>query len=111
MFNLEVGDFSQNQIGKIPMSVGLLNKLKRFNLSSNKLQVIPNAIGQLVNLEDINLSKNVIHMIDENSLKLLDKLTILDLTQNQLTYFSEVPESVRLDTLILVFQFIYFLGL
>ena len=62
--------------------------------------------GALQNLSDLNLSKNKIKEVDSDCLTELKGLVLLDLHQNQLTSFTSVPLSAKLDTLNLAFNFI-----
>lgn len=57
-------------------------------------------------LTDINLSKNEILKIEKHSLENLSNLVMLDLHQNKLKYFDAVPKSLKLDSIILGFNFI-----
>jgi len=98
---LEILNISQNKISAIPQGFGNALKLKRLDLSNNFLDNIPNFFGNLHNLEELILFKNKIREIQNNSLTRLSNLKYLDLHNNNLDFFSEIPRSEKLDTLIL----------
>lgn len=54
----------------------------------------------------MNLSKNKIERIDQDALAPLVNLVIADLHQNAMKVFESVPESKKLDTLNVAFNFI-----
>ncbi len=99
---LEVLDLSANSIGVLPPSFGNLVALKRLNLSANQLRDVPDSIGSLGRLEDLNMASNKIASIHPMSLSRLTSLVVLNLTRNELKTFSAVPQSPKLDSLLLV---------
>lgn len=98
---LELLNVSQNKISIIPQGIGNILKLKRLDLSNNFLEIILSQIGSLYNLEELILSKNKIKQIQPGSLARLSNLKYLDLHNNNLDSFSEIPNSIKLDCLIL----------
>ncbi|KAL0383587.1 UNVERIFIED_CONTAM: putative inactive leucine-rich repeat receptor-like protein kinase [Sesamum calycinum] len=92
---LQVLDFSRNHVeGKIPESIGSLRQLRVLNLGSNLLSggvpvvfcEFPADIGELGNLEQLLLQSSGFYgEIPADFFKGLNSLTILDLSQNNLT--------------------------
>ena len=56
MFNdAIVSNISQNNIEKLPMEIGLINKLESLSLEKNEFTEIPSTLCYLNNLKQINL--------------------------------------------------------
>ncbi|KAF1334365.1 Phosphatidylinositol-3-phosphate5-kinase, partial [Globisporangium splendens] len=108
LVNLRQLDLQSNRLQKVPMEMGALVKLEELNLSWNEITELPEEIGCLVSLRTVNLSHNRIsHLPDAivlwqsletlscshnwlatpltPSLRELQALRYIDLSQNQLT--------------------------
>jgi Leucine-rich repeat (LRR) protein len=68
------------------------------------LQTIGSTFGNLRTLSDLSLAKNRIAYIEDNCLSWLSNLVMLDLHENKLQAFEAVPNSAKLDTLVLSFN-------
>ena len=68
------------------------------------LQVIGSNFGNLRTLSDLSLAKNRIVSIEDDCLSWLSNLVMLDLHENKLQSFNAVPNSAKLDTLVLSFN-------
>jgi Leucine-rich repeat (LRR) protein len=82
----------------------VLQKVRKINLDDNQLKSIPESISKLVNLVDISMAKNKIASVEGDAFGPLVNLTILDLHQNQLTDLSSIPNSPKLDQILLAFN-------
>ncbi|MDF5712105.1 MAG: leucine-rich repeat domain-containing protein, partial [Nostoc sp. S4] len=80
----------ENQITKIPESIGQLSNLTELVLHKNQISEIPESIGQLSNLSKLYLYENQISEISE-WIGQLSNLTLLSLYENQI---SEISESI-----------------
>jgi Leucine-rich repeat (LRR) protein len=89
--NLEELNISYNQLKSFP-EFGNLIKLKRINLENNQLVKIPKSIGKLVNLEELFLNNNKVIEISSDSFRNLNNLELITLTNNQL---KKIPESLK----------------
>ena len=94
---------SSNSIQAIPNSMGSLKKLKKLNLKENKIKAVNNSIAKLTLLGDIDLSSNAIEAIEKGAFSQMCSLVILNLCQNKMVEFSEIPTSQKLDSLLLVY--------
>lgn len=95
--NLTTLVLHSNEINKLPNSIEKLIKLKILHCSQNKLTSLPNAVGNLPQLNSMNLGSNLLQSIPSQAANL--KLTILDLSNNQLQEFPDVcyPELTHLS--------------
>lgn len=86
LVELQVLDLSSSSIfGSIPVSLGLLSRLKSLHLSGNSITgVIPAALGELNSLSVLDLSRNLITGSIPNAISALGNLTSLDLSSNLL---------------------------
>jgi Leucine-rich repeat (LRR) protein len=101
--NLEIIDMSTNLISAIPNSLGSLKKIKKLNLKENKIAKVNKSISNLTMLADVDISSNVIESIEKGAFSAMCSLVILNLCQNKLVEFSEIPTSQKLDSLLLVY--------
>lgn len=83
-------NLSNNEIVKIPESIGRLSKIRELNLSFNNITEIPESIGLLTNLRKLDLSGNQIVDLPKGISK-LDKLTHLNLNGNPI---GDVPPEI-----------------
>jgi leucine-rich repeat protein SHOC2 len=83
-------DLRQNQLRRLPASIGDLTTLIELDLKANELVSLPQSIGNLVNLNRIALHCNQLTTLPESIGNLCD-LTYLNLEENQLT---SLPESI-----------------
>lgn len=88
----------------MPSSFGQLLKVRKINLDENQITSVPASISKLVNLVDISMAKNKIASVEEDAFAPLVNLTILDLHQNQLKEFNSIPNSSKLDQILLAFN-------
>ncbi len=113
ILNLTELHLKDNQLSKLPESIGNLTNLTTLNLGSNQLSKLPESIGNLTHLTTLDLSGNpstdlwfgpIDNRLTElpESIGNLTHLTRLDLRDNQL---SKLPESIgnlaHLTTLVL----------
>jgi leucine-rich repeat protein SHOC2 len=104
LFDLEILNLNGNKINILQDKLLTLKKLKRLDLSDNLIERIPNAISNLSMLEELVLFKNKIKQIDDLCFEGLIYLKFLDLHYNQIQFFSSIPKSVKLDSIILGFN-------
>jgi len=84
---------SNNLTGKIPLSIGNLNKLNSLLLNNNQLSgAIPPSIGNLVGLVTLNLSANQLSGLLPTEVGNLSNVTSLVLNNNQLS--GSLPSSL-----------------
>jgi Leucine-rich repeat (LRR) protein len=102
--NLEVLDLRDNKIEGLSAQFGNLRKLIKLNLDQNNLLQVPSTLGNLRSLQDLSLAKNRISEIEGDCLSWLSNLVMLDLHENKLIEFKGVPNSPKLDTLVLSFN-------
>jgi hypothetical protein len=99
--NLETFYLSENNITILPPEIGQLTKLNYLYLNDNKLTSFPESVGQLTNLEMLNVANNKLTKLPESfgKLKKLKKLTI------DLYKLTSLPESFRnlSDSLVIIF--------
>lgn len=104
MDNLENLDLKSNKILELPACLGGLAKIRKIVLDDNQVQVIPGFFGSFSNLSELSMAKNRISQIQDDALANLANLVMLDLHQNQLTTFSSVPNSQKLDQILLSYN-------
>ncbi|GAA0785895.1 hypothetical protein GCM10008909_15320 [Hathewaya limosa] len=83
--NLEYLSLAETGISKIPKSIFKLDNIKTLNLNKNQLRVIPKELSNLKNLTWLDLGTNYIEEIPEEVYKSLNKLTMFEIKDNQLT--------------------------
>ena len=83
--------FTQFSLVNFPGSIENLNKLKILDVSNNKLTEFNYDFSKMENLSSINLSGNEITSF---VVKAPPSLHILDLSQNKLSQFPELPSSI-----------------
>ncbi|KAG5330503.1 LRC47 protein, partial [Acromyrmex heyeri] len=86
--NLTTLVLHSNEIVALPCGIAKLAKLKVLDCSRNKLTSLPRELGDHPHLSTINLASNCLR--DVPSLTLCTKLSILDLSNNQLKAFPDV---------------------
>uniref|UniRef100_K3WZE1 Uncharacterized protein n=1 Tax=Globisporangium ultimum (strain ATCC 200006 / CBS 805.95 / DAOM BR144) TaxID=431595 RepID=K3WZE1_GLOUD len=133
LVNLRRLDLQSNRLQNVPMEMGALAQLEELNLSWNEITALPEEIGCLASLRTVNLSHNRIsHLPDAivlwqsletlscnhnwlttpltPSLRELQTLRYIDLSQNQLTQLEPcIYELVNLEVLNLASNHITFL--
>uniref|UniRef100_A0A8B9KAD7 Leucine-rich repeat-containing protein 40 n=1 Tax=Astyanax mexicanus TaxID=7994 RepID=A0A8B9KAD7_ASTMX len=86
-------NFSKNQLTEVPPRNNLLTslpmeleslKLRSIILSFNRFKAFPDVLYRILSLETILMSNNQVGAIDPLRLKLLDKLSTLDLQNNDI---------------------------
>ena len=87
---LKVLSLDNNQLTKLPKSIGNLSELQELHLYRNKLTALPESIGNLGNLKELWLDNNKLTMLPK-SIGNLSRLNVLNLSNNKLT---ELPESI-----------------
>ena len=102
--NLEILNISDNSISSLPIFMNL-TKLKRLDFSTNKLtQIKAEQLRGLEQLEYLILIKNEISFVERGAFAGLKSLILLDLRENNLQEFEEIPDSSKLDTLLLAYN-------
>ncbi|XP_011164226.2 leucine-rich repeat-containing protein 47 [Solenopsis invicta] len=86
--NLATLVLHSNEIATLPCAIAKLAKLKVLDCSRNKLTSLPQELSNHPQLSTINLSSNLLQ--DVPSLSSCVKLSILDLSSNQLVAFPDV---------------------
>ncbi|CAN8272612.1 unnamed protein product [Cochlearia groenlandica] len=88
--NVEIINFSGQEIKFLPEAFWRIVGLVSLNLSSNELKFVPDAISKLKKLEELNVSSNNIESLPD-SIGMLVNLKILNVNSNNLT---SLPESI-----------------
>jgi len=78
-----------NQLTEVPFSIGCLQKLRFLDVSSNRLTTVPDAVNQCVELTSLNLRGNQLATLPSLGQGKLGKLSVLDVSNNQLSEFPE----------------------
>ncbi|XP_043556040.1 leucine-rich repeat-containing protein 40 [Chiloscyllium plagiosum] len=95
-------DLRNNLLTSLPMEIKQLQHLQIVILSFNRFKEFPNALYQIPALETILISNNQMGSIDAFQLMQLDKLTTLDMQNNDLMQVPpELGSCVNLRTLLL----------
>ncbi|XP_043786589.1 leucine-rich repeat-containing protein 40-like [Apis laboriosa] len=94
---LQILDLSKNYLESLPSNIGLLKYLQELNISFNRYKEIPESIYDVNSLEILIANDNLITNIDILSLQKLQKLTILNLANNNIGYIP--PELGNLKNL------------
>ncbi|XP_078050920.1 leucine-rich repeat-containing protein 40 [Augochlora pura] len=79
-------DLSKNLLESLPSNLGLLKYLREINISFNRYKEIPQSVYDVEPLEIFIANNNGIADIDVSSLRKLQKLTVLDLANNNIGY-------------------------
>ena len=104
---LVVLDLKKNKLKALPNSFSKLSGLCNLNLDDNQFSVIPASFKNLVNLNELSVASNKLQLVEDDAFATMTKLTVLDLHQNQMKgVFNSVPESQKLDQLLLSFNHI-----
>lgn len=82
--NLQLADFSNNQIRELPVEVHQLKKLQSLDLSNNQLLYLPKTITGMTRLEELNLENNQLGSMPPYLYR-LRKLKVLNLTGNPIS--------------------------
>ncbi|XP_062854143.1 leucine-rich repeat-containing protein 40 [Trichomycterus rosablanca] len=77
-------DLRNNLLTSLPMELEALTKLRGVILSFNRCKSFPDVLYRIPTLETILISNNQVGSIDPAQLKLLDKLSTLDLQNNDI---------------------------
>lgn len=92
-------DLSSLGLTKLPSCLGMLVKLKRFDVHSNKLKKLPSTLGDITELQELRVHDNLLEKLP-SSLKKLTQLTLLNATSNQISKLpKEIGELTSLQTL------------
>lgn len=94
---LQILDLSKNYLESLPSNIGLLKYLQELNISFNRYKEIPESVYDVSSLEILIANDNLITNIDILSLQKLQKLTILNLANNNIGYIP--PELGNLKNL------------
>ena len=76
----------------------------KLNLNENQLIEVPNCFQNLRCLTDLSISKNRLQRINDDAFRTLTGLVNLDMTNNQLTELTSLPESKAMDSLLLAYN-------
>ncbi|KPP73196.1 hypothetical protein Z043_107735 [Scleropages formosus] len=82
--NLAHIDFRNNLLVSLPEELEALSKLRSIILSFNRFKVFPNVLYQIRSLETILISNNQVGSVDPIKLKGLERLSTLDLQNNDI---------------------------
>jgi leucine-rich repeat protein SHOC2 len=94
-------DLYQNQISKLPDSIGNLTDLVSLRLTDNRLTTLPDSIGNLTKLRELRVYRNQLRNLPD-SIANLQNLTWLSLSLNRLTVFpGSIAELTNLTGLLL----------
>uniref|UniRef100_A0A4W4G6V2 Leucine rich repeat containing 40 n=1 Tax=Electrophorus electricus TaxID=8005 RepID=A0A4W4G6V2_ELEEL len=77
-------DLRNNLLTSLPMEIEVLSKLRSIILSFNRFKSFPEVLYSIFSLETILISNNQIGGINPVRLKMLDKLSTLDLQNNDI---------------------------
>ncbi|KAI4894986.1 hypothetical protein NFI96_010794 [Prochilodus magdalenae] len=77
-------DLRNNLLTSLPMELEALKKLRGIILSFNRFKAFPDVLYHILTLETILISNNQVGAIDPVRLKVLDKLSTLDLQNNDI---------------------------
>ncbi|KAF4079311.1 hypothetical protein AMELA_G00191740 [Ameiurus melas] len=77
-------DLRNNLLTSLPVELEALTKLRSIILSFNKFKSFPDVLYRILTLETILISNNQVGAIDPVRLKLLDRLSTLDLQNNDI---------------------------
>ncbi|XP_008844311.1 leucine-rich repeat-containing protein 40 isoform X2 [Nannospalax galili] len=95
-------DIRNNLLSSLPEEVASLAKLQTINLSFNRFKVLPEVLYQIPSLETILISNNQVGSVDPQKMQLMEKLSTLDLQNNDLLHIPpELGNCVHLRTLLL----------
>jgi leucine-rich repeat protein SHOC2 len=81
-------DLYQQNLDRIPDSIGNLTNLVSLRLVDNRLTILPDSIGNLTNLRELRLYQNQLKTLPD-SITNLQQLTWLSLSLNRLTVFPQ----------------------
>ena len=94
--HLEILDMSGSRLqGDIPTEIGTLTKLTKIDLSNNDLTKIPKSIGNLTSLKELHIASNKLVQKLPSELGTLSSLEKLYLQDNKL--FGEIPPELGDD--------------
>ncbi|XP_069794539.1 leucine-rich repeat-containing protein 40 isoform X2 [Narcine bancroftii] len=95
-------DLRNNLLNLLPMEMKSLQQLQTVILSFNRFKEFPDVLYHIPSLETILISNNQIGTIDSDQLMQLDKLSTLDLQNNDLMHVPpELGRCINLRTLLL----------
>eukprot|EP00249_Psilotum_nudum_P013002 c24096_g2_i2 orf=674-1474(-) len=90
LVNLQRLMLSENQLQRLPSTLGRLQSLKVLTLDENRLTTLPDELGLLVRLERLSISRNSVSSLP-SIIGSLRNLTLLNVSHNRLRY---LPESL-----------------
>ncbi|KGM94681.1 hypothetical protein Z968_11245 [Clostridium novyi A str. 4552] len=88
---LRMLDFSFNNIKSIPTSIKNAPNLSEIRAQYNRIEVLPKELGKLINLKKLILSRNTINEIPLDIFKSLNKLSVLEMNDNNI---SNIPDNI-----------------
>jgi len=88
--NLKTLDVSNNDLERLPDTIGNLANLKRLNVYNNQLRSLPESIGTLANLQELDVSHNHLGSLPE-TIGTLANLQELYVSHNHL---GSLPETI-----------------
>ena len=97
---LQMFDFSYNDIGEIPKEIKYLTQLQTIICSFNQIRIIPKEIEYLTQLKTINFEHNQIQNIPKE-IKHLTQLTVFFCSNNQI---NEIPNEISNLTKLQIFE-------
>ncbi|CAD5120466.1 DgyrCDS9033 [Dimorphilus gyrociliatus] len=85
----------KNLLSELPDEVSNLNNLREIRLAYNKFSIIPSCLYACSSLEIIDISNNGIGVINHEGIRKMEKLAVLELSNNDLT---QIPPELGLAT-------------
>ncbi|KAH0618507.1 hypothetical protein JD844_017783 [Phrynosoma platyrhinos] len=102
LYRLTHLDIRNNCLISLPDEMEALGKLQIINLAFNRFKVLPDVLYRIPTLEAILLGNNQVGSLDPLQLKKLDRLSTLDLQNNDLLHVPpELGNCISLRTLLL----------
>ncbi|XP_042317734.1 leucine-rich repeat-containing protein 40 isoform X2 [Sceloporus undulatus] len=102
LYRLTHLDIRNNCLISLPDEMEALGKLQIINLAFNRFKVLPDVLYRIPTLEAILLGNNQVGSLDPLQLKKLDRLSTLDLQNNDLLHVPpELGNCINLRTLLL----------
>lgn len=89
----------KNELKELPKELGGCTALQTLNVFNNKLRKLPDALGDLTNLDEVNAACNKLMMVGEKVFTNWQKVTVLNLYNNNLVRFASLLPLVELKEL------------